>query len=185
MGSGINETNDNIIGATDGTAIGNVGDRLKVTSNTNVMEWINAGKAYSHNMIHTLSNGQVFYHLIIVPNDAIKYHLKYNIDSTGPLTIELFEAPTTTANGTAALVYNRDRNSANTSGLLVYHGPTVTADGTLLEGHSIGASGGAKSGTTDASDEMILKTNTKYVIKYTSKASQNDVSDAFFWYEAT
>jgi hypothetical protein len=182
---GISDTTPVLEGGTDGTPIGNVGDRLKVTSNTNVMEWINSGKAYSHNMIHSLSNGQTFYHLIIVPNDSVKYHFKYEVDAVGPTTVELFEAPTTTANGTAALTYNRERNSANTTGLLVYHGPTVTSDGTLLEGHSIGSSGGAKAGSTSASDEIVLKTNTKYLIKYVSKASSNDVSDAFFWYEAT
>ena len=181
--SGINETSDVIVGGTDGTSIGNVADRLKVTSNTNVMEWINAGKAFSHNVIHTLSNGQTFYHLIVTPNTTTRIHLKYSIDATGPLTVELYEAPTTSANGTAADSYNRDRNSATATVLLVYHGPTVSADGTLLEAHSIGASGGAKSGSTDSSDEFILKQNTKYVIKYVSKASQNDVSDALFWYE--
>ena len=148
-----------------------------------VVSNIDAGKAYSHNMTHTLGNNETFYHLLVTPNTATRIHLRFSHSSTGPIEISFWEAPTTTANGSAADEFNRNRNVATASVLTLFHAPTVTSIGTtMLVEYSIGASGGAKAGVSE-SDEFVLKQNTKYVFRYISGQANNEVSEEMFWYE--
>ena len=157
-------------------------ERLDVSTKDDLDVAISAGKAYSHIDIHTLGNNVTFYHLMIVPNTATRIHFSFNIASTGPVTVRFYEAPTTSADGTASPGLNRERNSANASAMTMFHAPTVSADGTLLQEFSLGATGGAKAGATESKD-WVLKQNTKYLMKYISGQASNEISEELFWTE--
>jgi hypothetical protein len=98
--------------------------------------------------------------------------------------LEFFEAPTTTANGTAVANVNHNRNSTKTSDLTVTHTPTVTAAGTAIApvqymgGNENKAAGGANR----ASVERILKPSTLYLARITSRAAANPCSLSIEWY---
>lgn len=176
--------NDTAIkGGTDGTIIGNVDDRLKIDADgqelvtvDDINAHIRAGVVYTHIDVHEVANGASYYHMIVTPNSTLKPQFTYSVSATGECQIFLYEAPTTTANGTATSNYNHDRNNATANTVLIYHQPTVTSDGTMLEEAKIGGSGGNKQGANNASDRWILKINTKYLVKVISNASANKIS---------
>lgn len=147
---------------------------------------IHKGKAFTHGSLHlALANNGIYYHLLA--NPAANYpHLRIiRLTCEGaPFWIELFEAPTTTVNGTDATVVNNNRNSLNTSELLMYHAPTVTADGLQLGATMITGSGSAGGSSEFSEIEWILKPSTNYLIKITNKSgAARDFSLETFHYE--
>ena len=140
---------------------------------------IHCGDSYRAIRKVDLGNGASDNILITVPNETgteltqKKYHLTIQLDTELEADYSFYEAPTTTANGTAMTFYNRNRNSAFTTGLTIHHTPTVTADGTLLDGDHWGSgrnAGGAQRGEL----EWVLKNNTKYLLRITNSTSNNN-----------
>jgi hypothetical protein len=107
-------------------------------------------------------------------------HLRLSISSIGTATIFIYEAPTTTANGTEIPSYNMDRNSTNTSITTAYYTPTVTAVGTMLKAYFIAIS---KQFFWGENEEIILKQSTKYLIRFASTAGSNGVATLLSFYE--
>ena len=123
--------------------------------------------------------------LMIVPTTAVTIrcpHLVVEFVTDAQVSVFLYEAPTTTANGTALTVYNRNRNSANTPLATVYSGPTVTAVGTLLDVELAG-SGQKVGGESRGGLEWILKSNTKYLIRRVIGTNSATVVFKIKWYE--
>lgn len=89
--------------------------------------------------------------------------------SDGNYTVHLYEAPTTTVDGTPVTAYNRKRASTNVNTMTVYGGPTVTAVGTILEHshvYSTGSQGSHLSGGTGTlGADWVLRPNTNYLIQ--------------------
>jgi len=140
---------------------------------------------YSHNRIH---EGSAFYAqhidssmadtdtiklLLVTPDTTTWIHLIWGMDTTGNCTVEFYEACTTSNDGTALSIYNRQRNSALTPSLVVKHTPTVTNNGTLLQSFYSGSSGRFVTEAVESrnENEWILKQNTKYLIQLTAHAS--------------
>lgn len=172
-----------IIGGTNGTIIGNVGDRFKVDVNgqelvtiDDLNDHIREGKVYTHIDVHEIANTATYYHMIVTPNTALQPQFTYTVSATAECQIFLYEDPTTSSNGTLTTNYNHNRNNSTENVVLIYHQPTVTSDGTKLEEGKIGGSGGNKQGSNLASDRWILKSNSKYLVKIISNASSNKVS---------
>lgn len=109
--------------------------------------------------------------------------------SAGATKIEIFESPTTTANGTAITPLNKNRSSTRTSLTSVYFNPTVSANGTLLATRqilSIGGGAHTEGGGTGISSEWVLKPNTKYIVKITNlSGSTITYASSFYYYEKT
>lgn len=101
------------------------------------------------------------------------------VSSADKVTIEFFESPTTTANGTALTPHNHNREYDGVTGFSFYRSPTVTADGTRFSmGYIPGATGtgGTRSGAAySGSQEWVLKKNTKYLMKITNGSSGSNV----------
>lgn len=120
-----------------------------------------------------------YWHLI-TPDSAVRLHLCYVVRAAGPGTLEFFEAPTTSGNGTQLTISNSNRNSAATCDMLMYFDPTVTLDGTRLDVNVIGTDGtgaiGGEGGISERSNKRILKQNTKYLIKFTPISDGTRVS---------
>jgi hypothetical protein len=99
-------------------------------------------------------------------------HVTAEVDSTGEVWLEIFETPTTSAPGTAATFYNRNRNIAGSPQTEIFTAPTVTAAGTKLSGWIIGSGQKAGNATKD-SIEWDLKSNTTYLYRLTAQGALN------------
>ncbi len=124
--------------------------------------------------------------LIITPGiKAIHFAYEVE-SGAGGIKVELFEDTIVSANGTAIVLMNQNRLSSNIATLQIFEGPTVTADGTQIDIHQSGTttSGGKISGHISFNREFILKKNTNYQMKITTLA-QVDVSTEFDWYEVS
>lgn len=106
--------------------------------------------------------------------------------SDSPVTIRLFEAPTVTATGTEVPVRNRKRSATDVNGIEVYTGPTVTADGTLLETDLLPSGGNKVGGNTGSFYEEWILEEGDYVLKITN-GSNNAITAVInaFWYTTT
>lgn len=123
--------------------------------------------------------------LIRVPANA-GAHLSARGALGGDAVGRMFEAPTTTDDGTAVPRLNRNRRSATVADLLVFTGPTVTIDGTeLLVAFIPGGTGGnALGGQGETFGEWILDESTDYLLRVTNLTGQvQPVSIEINWYE--
>lgn len=127
-----------------------------------------AGHAYFHG-----KTGDITSHLMgfFVKTDA------------APLTIEFFEEPTVTANGTQVPAIARNRQSSNPCLMQVFANPTITNDGTqLLIGKILGNQQTVASSNLDG--EWLLKKNTSYTFKITNNSNQTaNIGAGFNWIE--
>lgn len=130
--------------------------------------------------------GPKYWH-IKAPDTTVVPHLVWRVKASLNGLVELFEAPTTTADGTALTSRNNDRNSSNTATTLFYYDPTVTGDGTRIDVDVIGSDGanpaGADGGDMNRETEWLLKRNTSYLIKFTSGTDNCRVSLHMSHYE--
>lgn len=151
---------------------------------------------YAHHEIHEgdhyfvkgwmdLTNAQVFDFLATTP-DTLKWaHMLVEFSAEAESHITIYEGTTTSADGTAVTAVNRDRNSSNTAGLVVTHTPTITGVGTQIASYKMGSSQ-KTGGTVRANAELILKQNTKYLIRITNDTALNNWFDYLAdWYEHT
>ena len=150
---------------------------------------VHEGNHYEHEDFSTLANGAVL-NLGFQTADTTKWlHFLYNVISTGQVEIELFEGATITWNGTNITSINNNRNSSNTSNLAQFQSnPTVTDPGTAISKISIGSSSNPNQGIPGAlsrGNEKILKQNTVYLLRLTSRVNDNIVSRLLNWYEHT
>ena len=94
--------------------------------------------------------------------------------NAGGWLIELYEAPTITANGTLQTPINLNFESTNTNGMTLYSGGTVSANGTLKLSkhlHSVGTGSANRVDTSGSlSSGMILKKNTSYMFRITNNS---------------
>lgn len=121
---------------------------------------------------------------LITPNTPRWVHLNIVVNSSLGGVFYLFENPTFSTDGTARVEYNRDRNSTNNATLEVFEKPAITANGTLLQTTHIGTDGKKGSeGSARGENEWILKQNEEYMIMYTSHSDNNKVRIGINWYE--
>jgi len=131
---------------------------------------------YSHNTIHQGRHYYVWYDTTLASaNDSLKIslvtpatevHLTYNVDATAK-TYFLIREDVTITSGDTMTVFNSDRNSSNTSGIVVQKNATVAiaGRGTVIRPATLGASGAGKTGGEARSEvEIILKKSAKYEI---------------------
>lgn len=114
-------------------------------------------------------------------------HLAWRLKSSFNGTVEFFESPTTSADGTALTPRNSDRNSSATATLQAFYDPTVSVAGTRLDVDVIGSDGvnpvGADGGDLHRESEWILKQNTSYLFKFTASTDNARVTIHLSHYE--
>jgi len=125
--------------------------------------------------------------LVIAPPSKTA-HLLMTVHSSKNGTLEIFEAPTTTDDGTAVTAFNNDRRGGGPQAatLQVLKDPTVSDNGTLLFTQVMGddsTSGKGTGGPAEPESELIVNESTKYLIKYTSLSDNNRLSIDVDWYE--
>lgn len=109
-------------------------------------------------------------------------HTVVRFSGTTEFEAFMYSAPTTTANGTAVAALNRRTSSALAANTAVYHTPTVTAVGTLMESERVGSKEAKVGGDRANGQEWILSPGS-YLLRCTSQAAGNYVRIAVDWYE--
>jgi hypothetical protein len=169
---------------------------VRIDASTHSLQTID----YAHHEIHT--GGHFFYtdfdndvdtaspkyYRLTTPDTTKWIHMNLTLYSEGAGTWQLFENPTVNAAGTGATVFNNNRNSATVAGLVIATDPTSTADGTLLKSWRTGSGTAVPTRVGSASgrdEEIILKQNEDYFIKFTPDADNSKTKLELEWYEHT
>jgi len=119
---------------------------------------------------------------ILIKAGPVMPHAIADLSVSLGILVQVYEEPTTTANGTSYTSFNRNRNSSNTSDTVIYDTPTVTSPGTLIR--TLLIPGANQSGSAGGiSTEIILKQSTDYLVRITSQQNSNLFSWAIIWYE--
>lgn len=151
---------------------------------------------YAHHEIHSgshfmytdclpLASAATQDYLITTPNTTKWSHMSFEVQGSAITALDVYEATDKTGT-TLQTIFNNDRNSATTSVNTIHKGVSGgTTDGTKIWCYKSGAATQqSRSGaSSDQASEIILKQNTKYIIRITSGTNDNLVNLALEWYE--
>ena len=125
--------------------------------------------------------------LITTPDSDRQLHFEFSITGKYITTIDFYEGSSLTG-GTALTIFNNLRGSTLVSGATLTHTPAGTGDGTKIFTQAFGDGTNplqAVGGAAQQDDEIILKKNTKYLLRVTSGTNSNRVNINLKWYEHT
>lgn len=146
---------------------------------------VHGGDSYHVSNLTDLGNGANATFLFITPDTTKWIHLIWIVEHELETRLEFFEDTAVSSNGATLIAYNRNRNSNNSAGVLVFKDPTVTSQGTILDDHQSGSGKKAGGGQRGAL-EWILKQNANYILRITNQTvNNNTVASQFIWYEHT
>lgn len=91
---------------------------------------IHKAELFTASAATSLAGDGILEQLIRVPSGAT--HMRFLGTVAHQMRAQLFEGPTTTADGTPLPAFNRNRFASDTTLTEIYLGPTVTVDGTTL-----------------------------------------------------
>lgn len=155
--------------------------------------------SYEHHELHegnhffyedavTLASAGVQDYLITTPNTTKYAHLTFRATGNAITEVDFFEATDKTGT-TLQTVYNNNRNSSTTATTTIHKGTSGgTTDGTKIGFMKSGSSTGTSSRTNAQAfrdNEIILKRNTKYILRITSGTNDNLTNVVLEWYEHT
>jgi len=174
-----------------GSGAGEIDD-VRIDSSTNSLQTI----AYAHHEIHagshfftgdftTLGNGATYDILFVTPAGLEQPHMIFEVATELESMFQYYEGATTSADGTALVMFDRNRVTDNTPSVVFTHTPTVTTVGTQI-GQGMFGSGKKAGGSLRDSNEIILKPSTKYLFRVTNNTAVSNWYDwQFDWYEHT
>ena len=127
---------------------------------------------------------------VATPNNTKWAHMLIVIEGALAGTAELWEGTTKTHSTTNAITpFNRNRNSTKTSALTICHTPGgaegAAAGLTKYFGAASVSGKDSEGGGANSRSEFILKQNTAYLLRATSRADNNAMSIELDWYEHT
>jgi len=126
---------------------------------------------------------------LVTPDNTKWAHLTWQIISSGILETNFYEgASGGMAGGANITALNNNRNSTNTSGLVITFDVSVaTNKGLKVSSKKVGGTGfkTVSGGVVDRTDELILKQNTIYFREFISGSADNVISFRASWYEHT
>jgi hypothetical protein len=124
----------------------------------------------------SIANGATI-ELLIQMGAATTWHSKIRASSGGDATVQIFENATFSAAGTSVTVSNHNRSSSKVSDATVTHTPTLTADGTQVNGTILipgGSTGNSAGGSGGFEDEYILAVSKVYLVRLTNTAGTSE-----------
>jgi len=123
--------------------------------------------------------------LVTVPNTTKRYHSVIQITASNSGQAWFQEQPIITASGTPLAVLNNDRNSLNTSSLLVFRNPTVLSTGSGLVCDVIGSNSNQArtGGALRITSEHILKQGAGYLARFIATSANTNVAFRLEFYE--
>jgi hypothetical protein len=118
---------------------------------------------------------------LLIVTGAKYVHMSTEIVADGKVKTLLYKSTTTSASGTSIPTFNKNDASNLTAVATIFHTPTVTAAGTLMDTILTG-SGAKAGGISRSTDERVLKPNSKYLYR-AAFAANTDVVHRFTFYE--
>lgn len=151
---------------------------------------------YAHHEIHegnhffysdsvTLASSGTQDYLITTADTSKLAHMIRILGGSAVTQFQLYEGSDKTGT-TLQTTRNRYRDSAVASGVTIHKGTSGgTTDGTLISQYKGGSAQGASSNPTvfPSAAELVLKRNTKYILRVTSGTADNLTNVLFDWYE--
>jgi hypothetical protein len=153
---------------------------------------------YEHHEVHnnnlymvsdyaTVDDGNTRELLIETPDSLEWAHFTFEVIGTYETTVQFYEATTKTT-GTSMTEINHNRNSSNTTNVVVTHTPGSSGDGSLIFQAKFGgdtgpAMAGGIRGNIRPEQELMLKQNTKYLLRITSGTDSNNITTLMGWYD--
>ena len=166
---------------------------------THALEFVN----YSHHEVHAGNHYYVTYpftlaatsdsqeFILTTPNTTSWAHMVWDLSGSAITEVWVYEDSAVTSTD-AISVFNNNRNSTNTADVALYRGSTSTvsstdAAGTLIWHQKSGASSNQSrtSMQTGNDEELILKQNGNYRIRFETGTATNLCSLKLEWYEHT
>ena len=193
---------DNVVNTTGSMAILGVGDigPIEIDSSTHTitcigypMHEIHDGNHFAVRGFTTLASGATKVFGVTTPNGSKWAHMAFQIEGNTQTEVRMWEGATLSG-GTAAAIYNSNRNATIASILTITEDPTVSGvsptSGTLIEANSKGKEGANPTqadigGAITREDEWILKSGTTYMWEIKSAGASNVVDYNGYWYEHT
>lgn len=160
--------------------------------------YIHQGQHYVAGYSAQLTTGQVLTLGVVTPiitrGTSHEYHLVYDFNAGDEASIEILEDVTSFSGGASNTPMNNNRNSNNTTELVITHGHTgsnlitPTGGSLLYPIMYLGEAGGKFAGSVGSNmrddDEILLKSNSKYLFRLTDlSASTNNAMIMVKWYE--
>ena len=148
---------------------------------------IHDGTHYHYRCYEALLKQGVRDFLIITPNSDKLAHMTIGItNSAGVVEIDLREAATYSATGVLANSRNRNRTFPDNNTTLIYDSPTITGIGNSLQCSSLGAGKNKPGGESRDSEEIVLDSDTVYLLRITElNVEATRIDWTFDWYEHT
>ena len=113
-------------------------------------------------------------------------HMVMKVSAGADATVQLFEAPTASADGTAITPINHNRQSTNTADSTAFYGPTITDDGTRLHSEFLPGGGILAPGAilTVNTEQFVLAAGSDYLFRVTNDgAGAENISIDTSYYE--
>lgn len=167
---------------------------VRIDSNTHSLQTVD----YEHHEIHsgnhflyadsvTIGNAGTQVYLLTTPNTTKWCHLTFSATGSAITQIQFYEGADRVGT-TLQTTFNNNRNSLITAGMTVHKDISAgTTDGVLIyqlkSGSSVGAS--RSPSIAERGHELILKQNTKYLLRFTSETADNLCNLQLGWYEHT
>ena len=113
-------------------------------------------------------------------------HTLILVSNEGDSHLDIYEGTTISSSGSALGVFNKNRQSSGTSETNIFHTPTVSSTGTVI--NNIFLPGGRKNSATGnnslSQSEWMLKKSTNYLVRITNKSGAViDMSTEIEYYE--
>ena len=115
-----------------------------------------------------------------------KCHIRWRFMSEAKIDYYIYEHPTLTADGTALTEFDMNRETANASNVEVFHTPTITAVGTMIDNGMIGTSGFLfdSGGSVSPMEDWLFKPSESYLIGANNNdAGAKDIVIQLIWWE--
>lgn len=149
---------------------------------------IHSGRHYFVESYDNMANAADSIDFCVFARDTSRWaHMFFMVSTEKAALFCAYEDATfDTTTGTTVTAYNNNRNSANTSILLIKRDATVSADGTELFCTTIGFGDNPANsigGESGRENELILKQNTYYRFHFETITNDNDIDWLAEWYE--
>jgi hypothetical protein len=162
-----------------------------VTNSMQVVDYehheIHAGSHYYYTDSVELDSAATQVYMITTPDTTKWAHMTFSATGSAITQVLVYEGGDRTGT-TAQTIFNSNRNSLNTSGLVIHNDISEgTTDGSLIWQLLSGSSSGHSRtpAAADRSHEKKLKLNTTYLIKIISGTNDNLTNLQLNWYEHT
>lgn len=113
-------------------------------------------------------------------------HIRWRFMSEAKIDYYIYENPTLTNDGTALTEFDLNRTTSNASNVDVFHTPTITNVGTMIDNGMIGTSGFLfdSGGSVSPMEDWIFKASESYLIGANNNdAAAKDIVIQLVWHE--